>query len=148
MMKKLSLIEPSKEYKNSFYQMADDYHHHNELDYPKYFEFQKDTFNDYLLKLDKLKSGQELPQRHVTTVTYWLVDDNKNILGTIRYRDKLTETTRIDGGHIGFDVPPSVRSKGHATRMLRLLIDKLKDCRDAKANYPEGEMVQPVKRTL
>jgi len=40
-------------------------------------------------------------------------------LGGIRIRHHLTDYLREVGGHIGYDVRPSRRREGHATRMLR-----------------------------
>lgn len=58
------------------------------------------------------------PANHVPQTTYWLVEDEV-YLGRISIRHSLTEWLREYGGHIGYEVRPSVRRRGHATQMLR-----------------------------
>ncbi len=54
---------------------------------------------------------------------FWLVRGNR-ILGTARLRHRLTETLLRRGGHVGYDVRPSERGKGHGTRMLGMVLDR------------------------
>jgi predicted acetyltransferase len=58
------------------------------------------------------------PPGWVHCSTYWWVDDVR-YLGTIRIRHSLTERLRQLGGHIGYDVAPADRRRGHGTSMLR-----------------------------
>ena len=41
-----------------------------------------------------------------------------------RLRPRLTPALEIQGGHIGYNVPPSVRRKGYGTQLLRLTLPK------------------------
>jgi predicted acetyltransferase len=47
----------------------------------------------------------------------WWVNDQE-YLGRITIRHRLTDALREEGGHIGYDVRPSARHRGHATAML------------------------------
>ena len=58
------------------------------------------------------------PENWVPGTTFWFVDGNE-FLGTLQIRHELTETLRTVGGHIGYEVRPSARRRGHATEMLR-----------------------------
>jgi predicted acetyltransferase len=51
------------------------------------------------------------------TVLWWV--DGQEYLGRISIRHRLTEPLRRVGGHIGYDVRPTARRRGHATAMLR-----------------------------
>jgi predicted acetyltransferase len=66
-------------------------------------------------------SGTERPTGHVPQSTWWLVDDDE-YLGRISVRHELTEWLREYGGHIGYEVRPSARRRGHATTMLRAVL--------------------------
>jgi len=57
------------------------------------------------------------PDGHVPATTLWWVDGD-TYLGRIALRHRLTDWLREFGGHIGYDVRPSVRRRGHATAML------------------------------
>jgi len=106
--------------------MVNDYNNHNELDFPKYFDRENDTFETYLKKLIDLKISKNLKPGLSSTITYWLINQNDEILGTIRFREKLNEYTLNDGGNIGYDICPSFRNKGYGNLILKLLIEKLK----------------------
>jgi predicted acetyltransferase len=61
--------------------------------------------------------GAPRPIGYVPCTTYWWVE-GREYLGRLAIRHRLTEHLREVGGHIGYDVRPSVRRRGHATAML------------------------------
>lgn len=58
------------------------------------------------------------PEGFVPCTTLWWADGDR-YLGRLAIRHRLTPRLRIRGGHIGYDVRPSARRRGHATAMLR-----------------------------
>jgi predicted acetyltransferase len=58
------------------------------------------------------------PAGFVPATELWWVDDAA-ILGRVGIRHRLTPALLEVGGHIGYDVRPSARRRGHATAMLR-----------------------------
>jgi predicted acetyltransferase len=58
------------------------------------------------------RRGGRVPQ----TTLWWVSEDE--YLGRISIRHRLTAHLREIGGHIGYDIRPSVRQHGHATAML------------------------------
>jgi predicted acetyltransferase len=58
------------------------------------------------------------PEDWVYSSTYWWVDGS-TYLGSIRIRHALTPHLLEVGGHIGYDIAPAHRMKGHGTAMLR-----------------------------
>ena len=131
----IKLIKPNKKYKNSFYNMIQDYTIHNELHFPKYFDREKDSFDDYLNKLKNLEKGIDLKPGFVPTDFFWLLNGKEEILGSIRFRKELNEFTLNDGGNIGYDICPSHRKKGYGTLILKLLIKKLNKL------YPDSRLL-------
>lgn len=61
------------------------------------------------------------PAGWVACTTWWWVEGTE-YLGRIAVRHQLTEQLRNAGGHIGYDVRPSARRRGHATAMLRAVL--------------------------
>ena len=51
------------------------------------------------------------------TELWWV--EGEEFLGRIAIRHRLTPALLEVGGHIGYDVRPSARRRGHATEMLR-----------------------------
>lgn len=58
------------------------------------------------------------PEGFVPDTELWWVEGDE-FLGRIGIRHRLTPALLELGGHIGYDVRPSVRRRGHATEMLR-----------------------------
>lgn len=57
------------------------------------------------------------PGDFVPSTTYWWTDGD-TYLGRINIRHCLNEHLREIGGHIGYDIRPTARRRGHATAML------------------------------
>ena len=57
------------------------------------------------------------PEGFVPSTTLWCVD-GAEYLGRVAIRHRLTQHLLDVGGHIGYDVRPSARRRGHATAML------------------------------
>jgi len=64
------------------------------------------------------EEGTPRPPGWVPTTYLWYVDDAE-FLGRLSIRHRLTPWLHDYGGHIGYDVRPSARRRGHATAMLR-----------------------------
>lgn len=62
------------------------------------------------------------PAGYVPATELWWVDGDE-FLGRIGIRHRLTPQLLEMGGHIGYDVRPSARRRGHATAMLRAALD-------------------------
>ena len=58
------------------------------------------------------------PEGFVPATELWWVEGNE-FLGRVSVRHRLTPMLLEIGGHIGYDVRPSARRRGHATAMLR-----------------------------
>jgi predicted acetyltransferase len=58
------------------------------------------------------------PEGYVPSTTLWWVEDEE-YLARLAIRHRLTANLLELGGHIGYDVRPSARCRGHATAMLR-----------------------------
>jgi predicted acetyltransferase len=63
--------------------------------------------------------GEGLPEGFVPHSTFWIVEDGREVVGVSNLRHRLTESLRIEGGHIGYGVRPSARKRGVATELLR-----------------------------
>jgi predicted acetyltransferase len=57
------------------------------------------------------------PAHFVPMTTLWWAEGNET-LGRLAIRHRLTPLLEQSGGHIGYDVRPSARRRGHATAML------------------------------
>ncbi|MPZ49922.1 MAG: GNAT family N-acetyltransferase [Dehalococcoidia bacterium] len=81
-----------------------------------------DTLASYLQSLMDMDNGANLRPEWVPMTTYWLLDNEEQIVGVSRLRHQLTLALLNDGGHIGYYVLRSQRRKGYGNTILRLTL--------------------------
>jgi predicted acetyltransferase len=119
----LKLIDPTEKLESEYREMLDEflsareYYHQNERDAAV------NDFPGFVRKLRERPSGAGLPDGYVPDNTYWLVCGGR-VLGTSRLRHRLTPKLEHEDGHIGYDIRPSERRKGYATRLLSMTLEK------------------------
>ncbi len=124
---KLFLSKPDLRYENAFYTLASDYEKVGETRYQCDDGWNHNRFKDYVQKLNNQSEGKSLKPGYVPGTTYWLICDDSRIVGVSRLRHYLVDHLKKEGGHIGYDVPPSCRDQGFGTRLLSLTLDKAKE---------------------
>jgi predicted acetyltransferase len=80
------------------------------------------VFAAYVDKLlaDRLEETPRAASWVPCTTWWWL--DGAQFIGRIALRHRLNAALTAVGGHIGYDVRPSARRRGHATAMLRAVL--------------------------
>ena len=78
-------------------------------------------FDTYLQKIDAARRGQDLPEGWVPSTEFWL-EHRGQILACARLRLALTPGLEHEGGHVGYDVRPSMRRRGYGTALLGLVL--------------------------
>lgn len=90
------------------------------------------TYEEWLEYIDNQKNVS-VDESHVPEETYFLVDDNDNIIGIINIRLCLNGMLRDLGGHIGFSIRPSERGKGYNKINLYLGLKRLNEVGEKEA---------------
>jgi len=127
----MELVEPNIKYKDSFLAAVAEYQankeaigsrrHYSDLD----IDATRSNFSAYIEKLLSQREGKNLPEEHVPVTTYWLVD-NDEFIGRVSLRHILSDKLHKDGGHIGYDIRPSMRGRGYGKKILELGLHKAK----------------------
>jgi len=113
------------EHRLAFYEMAIDYKDSSDGDRRYYKEIANRQFDylEYIRRLYNYSLGIGLPNGLTPYDTFWMMkDDKRTIFAVSRLRHVLNEVSVKEGGHIGYDVPPSYRRQGFGTELLRLTL--------------------------
>jgi predicted acetyltransferase len=81
-----------------------------------------DTFGEFVADLRATATDDPGPGRVRCTTWWWC--EGMTYLGRIALRHELTDKLRQLGGHIGYDVRPTARRRGHGTAMLAAALDR------------------------
>jgi predicted acetyltransferase len=126
----MQLIEPSVAYKDSFLAAAAEYRAEGSQSWrhQTYLEA-LDAASDFESFVERMRSharGENLQQGYVPQSDFWLVDGGE-FIGRVSIRHRLTEHLLAVGGHVGYDIRPSMRKKGYGTSILELALPKAKE---------------------
>jgi predicted acetyltransferase len=119
------LIDPTPALRESFLAAVDEFH--ADQDYPTpWFVTDVDpaaresaeAFESYVRRvLDERREEHARATGWVPMTTLWWAEDGV-FLARLAIRHRLTPALAQVGGHIGYDVRPSARRRGHATALL------------------------------
>lgn len=113
----MRLVTPSVEWRSAFLEMARECEAAGEHRYALALR----DFESYLQKIEAARPGHNLPDGWVPGTEFWL-EDSGQIIASARLRLALTPDLENEGGHVGYDVRPSMRRRGHGTALLRLAL--------------------------
>ncbi|MEV4410340.1 GNAT family N-acetyltransferase [Catellatospora sp. NPDC049609] len=114
-----ALVPPSHHVRDSYLRAVAEYRSEGRRRYlkPRYDAALAGEFDRHLE--DLARDATECPGREtqVPQTTLWWVD-GAEFLGTVRIRHRLTDELRRSGGHLGYDLRPAARGRGHGTPMV------------------------------
>lgn len=122
---KIYLKLPSLQDKSKMLDYIEEFRNFDEDYVP--MDFEKDMiYEEWLQKIEDLRTGKNLHDKKVPMTYYFIMDDDK-IVGHIKIRHNIqTDFLSKIGGHIGCGVRPSERKKGYATKGLELALIECK----------------------
>jgi predicted acetyltransferase len=118
----LKLITLTSAMQSEFLELAQDFAQAGVERYIEDLKAAQRDFTAYQHRLEDESQGINLATGHVAQSTYWLQDANGNLCGGIRLRHTLTPILAREGGHIGYEIRPSMRQLGYGSAQLALLL--------------------------
>lgn len=119
----VTLVKPTVELANAYNSMVEDSIVNGE-GYPyNNIALARSDFGAFVRELDEEAHGIGLPPGIAPQETYLLYRDDGTVLGEIRFRPSLLPPYEEHNGHIGYNIRPSERGKGYATKQLGLLLE-------------------------
>ncbi len=105
--------------RDAFWAMLDDYAAHDPAD-KEVFNGARPDFAAYVQGRLEEEQGLNLPPGWAPCTHRWLIDEAPAIIGLVRVRHNIRPPFLAqEGGHIGYDVPPSRRGRGYAVLCLQ-----------------------------
>ncbi|AIM17849.1 MULTISPECIES: GNAT family N-acetyltransferase [Neobacillus] len=126
-MEQLFLIRPSMDYESEYLAFYKEWKESGEVMIPWVISEDRSNFQAMIQFLLDSEQGKNIPSNWVPSSTFWLVNENKKVIGVVNIRHQLTESLFNSGGHIGYGIRPSERRKGYATKLLSLSLEKAKE---------------------
>lgn len=121
---------PSEKYRVSYVSAVEEFH----ADGNKQAEYyglldpiklsNPDSFALYVASLENQRHGIDLPEGYVPATEFWIITDAEEYAGRLHIRHELNDYLRNFGGHIGYNVRPSLRGRGIGSEALRLGLDE------------------------
>ncbi|MEK7618834.1 MAG: GNAT family N-acetyltransferase [Patescibacteria group bacterium] len=121
----MQFIEPTKEFENSWNAAIKEFELEGRDEFRNYPNRPK-NLDEYIRMVASHALGEDLPAGFVPATTYWLVDGTE-FIGHAYIRHTLNEHLLNFGGHIGYAIRPSARTKGYGTKILELALPKAKE---------------------
>jgi predicted acetyltransferase len=129
----LSLIKPTVDLKEEYLSFYQEWLDSKEDMIPWIIKKDPSNFEPMVQFLNDNEEGHNLREGLVPDSTFWLINQDKRILGAVNIRHRLNEALVNRGGHIGYGIRPSERRKGFATKLLFLSLEKAKELGISKA---------------
>lgn len=127
MEEQLYLTKPSVNLKEEYLSFYKEWIESGETIVPWVIEKDPSNFEEMVQFLMDNEKGVNIPDGWVPDSTYWLLNNEKRIIGAVNIRHQLTEVLFNSGGHIGYGIRPSERQKGYATKLLSLSLEKARE---------------------
>jgi len=116
-VEQVRLVQPSAQWQSAFLEMVRDFESAGDTRYSLALR----DFDAYLRKIETGRRSRDLPDGWVAGTEFWMERDGQ-IVACARLRFTMTPDLEHEGGHIGYDVRPSMRRHGYGTALLRLAL--------------------------
>ncbi|MDF1617979.1 GNAT family N-acetyltransferase [Petrocella sp. FN5] len=118
-MKDIKLTKPSLLYQSTFLDFVKDVKESGYESYTHYVKAEK-NFSEFMNELIDMSEGVNIKKGWAPCSSYWLIDNNEEVIGVIRIRHRVDNDSLEMAGHIGYEIKSSKRKKGYGQRLLEL----------------------------
>ncbi len=123
----LRLEEPDLKWIDSYRSMVTEFQSAGETLVPFVMRIPTRDPEAFLLRLQNCAKGIGISEGFVPHQTFWLVAEDREVVGVSNLRLRLNESLLQNGGHIGIGVRPSRRKLGLGTRLIAETLIKARE---------------------
>jgi len=118
------LLEPRIDLQLTYVSLVQEFLANDEPLVPFTLGYPHDDFGALIKRLDDDSRGIGIPEGFVPHSTFWLVSDERELVGVSNLRHALTPRLLREGGNVGYGIRPSKRGNGYASLLLKLTLEK------------------------
>lgn len=119
---KLELLRPDETMEEQYYDFIEEWEKSGEEIVPAAVRSKGMDYKSWLDHTYKFESEETCPGGLVPAHTYFLVSEDKRVIGAVNIRHFLNNYLLSYGGHVGYGIRPSERKKGYAALMLSMAL--------------------------
>ncbi|GGA24098.1 GNAT family N-acetyltransferase [Paenibacillus physcomitrellae] len=123
MTENVRLVQPSMELRDEYLKFYQEWIDSGENMVPWVISQDPSDFQGMLHFLTNNEKDEQ-PDQRVPDSTFWLITEDRKVVGAVNIRHRLNERLLNCGGHIGYGIRPSERRKGYAAKLLALSLEK------------------------
>ncbi len=120
------LVEPDESLREAFIDYLEELEAAGEPGAERELRRAKKDFDAFVQRRRDRAAGRKLPRGFVPSTAFWLMQGGR-VIGRSRLRHYLNARLTQRGGHVGYEVRPSERGRGIATRLLALTLEKARE---------------------
>ncbi|MEI7480336.1 MAG: GNAT family N-acetyltransferase [bacterium] len=118
--KESKLTKPSLKLKDSYIESIKEFHQEGRyIDLS--IDYLENNFEMFLSEICNEEKGVGLKDGYVPATVLWLENED-GFIGRVSIRHSLTKELLNRGGHIGYDIRPSLRNRGYGSEILKLVL--------------------------
>jgi len=121
------LVVPSSELNRTYASYVEEFRARNEKMVPFIIGLPHEPFDAFVAELLGYSEGVGIVEGWVPHSTFWLIDQDEEIVAVSNLRHSLTPQLQREGGHIGYSVRPSRRGEGFGTAVLMESLQRARD---------------------
>lgn len=147
MSKRVTLVLPSLEHRDSFLEAMDDFAASGIEDGFWTETDDRKTLEPYLQRHSDWSKGLNVPKTFVPNSMFWILEEEE-VIGRLHIRHTLNAKMLHRGGHIGYYIKPSKWNQGYGTKACELALAKMAEFKVSKVLVTADDKNKPSWRII
>lgn len=118
----MKLLKPCKKYEKDYYMLVNSAIKNNDVKELGNAYRENESYNDFLSRVKNREKGINISKMDVPSSTYFIINDENRLVGTIDLRHTLNDNYYYRLGHIAYYIKKEERNKGYAAESLKLAL--------------------------
>lgn len=118
----MKLLLPCRKYKDDYYNLVKSAIKNDDVYEMGNAYRENETYDDFLKRVRNRRKGIQIAKKDVPSSTYFIINDDDKLVGTIDLRHTLNDNYYHRLGHVAYYIKPEERGNHYATEALKLAL--------------------------